>query len=215
MPVLYSFSEHVVPRPDDWPETTVATGYWFLEQDETWQPPAALVQFLAAGPPPVYVGFGSMAGKDPARLTRIVLDALEQSGQRGLLATGWGGLAVEDLPENLFAIDSAPHDWLFPRVSAVVHHGGAGTTAAGLRAGKPTLISPFMGDQPFWGQRVCEQGVGPKPIPQKQLSADALATAIHQLTHDQDMRQRATALGQKLRAENGVARAVAWIEEHL
>ena len=152
-PTIYPYSSHVVPRPSDWPETTIAPGYWFLDRLEDWTPPEALAEFLAAGPPPVYIGFGSMAGKDPARKAEIAVEALKKSGQRGLIATGWGGLNVEDLPDTIFKLDAAPHDWLFPQVAAVVHHGGAGTTAAGLRAGRPTVICPFMGDQPFWGKR--------------------------------------------------------------
>lgn len=215
VPVLYGFSEHIVPRPADWPPHAVATGYWFLEREDAWQPPPDLLAFLEAGPPPVYVGFGSMAGRDPARLTRIVLDALAESQQRGLLATGWGGLVKEDLPATVFAIEAAPHDWLFEHVSAVVHHGGAGTTAAGLRAGRPTVICPFMGDQHFWGRRVWELGVGPQPIPQKRLSVSALTGAIRLAAGDDTMRQRAAALGAKLRAEDGVARAVEWLQDSL
>lgn len=210
-PTIYPYSEHVVPRPADWPETTISPGYWFLEQADSWQPPAALAAFLAAGPPPVYVGFGSMAGKDPARKAQVAVEALEQAGQRGLLATGWGGLDAASLPETVFKIEAAPHDWLFERVTAVVHHGGAGTTAAGLRAGKPTIICPFMGDQPFWGWRVAELGVGADPIPQKKLNAANLAAAIRQVTGDPGIRQRSGALGEKIRAEDGVGRAIEFI----
>ena len=215
MPTLYSYSPHVVPTPSDWQPSTVATGYWFLDQQADWQPPSDLVDFLNAGEPPVYVGFGSMAGTDPEGKARVVLSALEQSGQRGILASGWGGLKADSLPENVFMLEQAPHDWLFPRVKAVVHHGGAGTTAAGLRAGKPTIVCPFFGDQPFWGQHVYQLGVGPKPIPQKQLTAEALARAIQTAVSDAGMAQRAAALGEKIRAEDGVARAVEIIEAAL
>lgn len=211
LPVLYPFSTHVVPRPADWPAEALTPGYWFLPPDPHWQPSPALSAFLQAGPPPVYVGFGSMAGTDPARLTEAVIAALAQSGQRGLLATGWGGLKPADLPSNLFVLDAAPHDWLLPQMAAVVHHGGAGTTAASLRAGKPTLICPFFGDQPFWGQRVFELGAGPRPIPQKQVTAVALAAAITEMVHNQIMQSRAAELGRKIQAEDGVATAVAWL----
>jgi sterol 3beta-glucosyltransferase len=212
MPTLYSYSPHVIPTPADWPDTTIATGYWFLDLQTSWQPPADLVDFLNAGEPPVYVGFGSIAGTDPEGKARLVLAALEQSGQRGIVASGWGGLKADTLPKHVWMIEQAPHDWLFPRVKAVVHHGGAGTTAAGLRAGKPTIVCPFFGDQPFWGQRVYELGAGPKPIPQKNLTAQGLASAIHMAVSSPDMQQRAAALGEKIRAEDGVARAVAAIE---
>ena len=212
IPVLHGYSRHVAPEPTDWPENVMASGYWFLEQPPTWQAPPELEAFLQAGDPPVYVGFGSMAGRNPQRLTQIVIEALQQAQVRGILATGWGGLAADDLPETIFKLDQAPHDWLFPQMAAVVHHGGAGTTAAGLRAGCPTIICPFFGDQPFWGQRVHQLGVGSEPIPQKKLTAAKLATAIHTVTTNTSMQQKAQALGAKLRQEDGIATAIAFIE---
>ena len=214
-PTIYPYSEHVVPRPTDWPDNTISPGYWFLDRLDDWQPPADLQAFLDAGPAPVYVGFGSMAGKDPARKAQAAIDALQKSGQRGLIATGWGGLDVDALPETIFKIDAAPHDWLFERVAAVVHHGGAGTTAAGLRAGKPTVICPFMGDQPFWGRRVVELGVGAGPIPQKKLNAENLAEAIQTVTSDKQIQERAANLGEKIRAEDGVAKSIEFIESYV
>jgi sterol 3beta-glucosyltransferase len=133
-------------------------------------------------------------------------------GQRGVLARGWGGLQATDLPETVFMLDAAPHDWLFPQMAAVVHHGGAGTTAEGLRAGKPTVICPFMADQPFWGRLVQEQGLGPQPIPQRRLTAPRLAEAIDAAVSDTAMHQRAVALGARIRAEDGVGTATAIIE---
>src|SRR5690606_32543398 len=131
---------------------------------------------------------------------------------RGVLATGWGGLASTQVPDNVFVLDAAPHDWLFPRMAAVVHHGGAGTTGAGLRAGVPSVICPFFGDQPFWGRRVASLGVGPEPIGQKRLTAERLAAALRTVTGDAGMRERAAALGSKIRAEDGIGRAIAAIE---
>ncbi len=215
VPVLYSYSAHVVPRPEDWSDQAIATGYWFLDSQEDWQPPADLVEFLAAGSAPIYVGFGSMAGRHPEQVTQMVSEALRCSGQRGVIATGWGGMVASDLPENLFQVKAVPHDWLFPQVAAVVHHGGAGTTAAGLRAGKPTVICPFFGDQPFWGRRVLELGVGPKPIPQKKLTVQGLADAIREAVEHQKYHQRAIELGKKICAEDGVGQAVAWISDRL
>ncbi|MBK8023464.1 MAG: glycosyltransferase family 1 protein [Chloroflexi bacterium] len=213
MPVLYAYSPQVLPTPEDYPPHAHVTGYWFLDEGDDWQPPADLAHFLEAGAPPVYIGFGSMVGKDPAARARLILEALAQSGQRGLLASGWGGLTAADLPENVFMIEQAPHSWLFPRVAAVVHHGGAGTTAAGLRAGKPTLICPFFGDQPFWGARVAALGVGPQPISQKALTAEALAAAIRTMVTDAGMQGRAADLGARIRAEDGTGRAVAILEK--
>lgn len=212
---LYGYSPAVLPTPADWDDTSLATGYWFLDRPASWQPSEALRTFLQAGPPPVYVGFGSMAAEDAARTTATVVAALERTGQRGVLATGWGGLQAGAVPSSIFLLDEAPHDWLFPQMAAVVHHGGAGTTAAGLRAGVPTVICPFFADQPFWGRRVAALGAGPTPIPQRQLTAERLAAAIGAATGDPAMRANAQALGAAIRAEDGVARAVAAIEAHV
>jgi UDP:flavonoid glycosyltransferase YjiC (YdhE family) len=210
---LYPYSPAVLPTPADWDASSVATGYWFLPRDGDWQPDPALVDFLASGPPPVYVGFGSMPSEDAAAKTQVVLDALAQAGQRGVVATGWGGLTLANAPRDVFALDAAPHDWLFPRMAAVVHHGGAGTTAAGLAAGAPTVICPFFGDQPFWGRRVAALGVGPAPIPQKKLTAARLAAALRTVAEDAAMRMRAQTLGEAIRSEDGVGRAVALLEQ--
>jgi sterol 3beta-glucosyltransferase len=209
MPVLYGYSTHVLPHPHDWPDNHFVTGYWFLDEPDDWQPPADLVEFLAAGDPPVYVGFGSMVSRDPAAAGQIALDALARAGRRGLLASGWGGLQPSALPPTVHMIASQPHSWLFPRMAAVVHHGGAGTTAAGLRAGVPSVVVPFSADQPFWGQRVVELGVGPQPIPHKHLTSERLANAIRAATSDPAIGQRARALGEKIRTEDGVGNAVA------
>jgi sterol 3beta-glucosyltransferase len=194
--------------------STIA-GYWFLDRasDSGWTPPVELERFIQAGEKPIYIGFGSMVGRNPARLGRIILAALDQAGLRAVIATGWGGLALEELPpDSVLQIGEAPHDWLFPRMRAVVHHGGAGTTAAGLRAGKPTLVCPFLLDQPFWGQRVHTLGVGPKPLPQKKLSVAKLTTALRSITTDTDMRTRAEALADRIAIENGVEKGVSAIE---
>jgi len=209
---LYPYSPAVLPTPADWDANSVATGYWFLPHAADWQPDPALVEFLASGPPPVYVGFGSMPSEDASAKTAIILDALEQAGQRGVVATGWGGLTLANAPRHVFALDAAPHDWLFPQMAAVVHHGGAGTTAAGLAAGAPTVICPFFGDQPFWGRRVAALGVGPEPIPQKRLTAEKLAAALRAVTGDAALRARAQQLGAAIRGEDGVGVAVQRIE---
>ena len=212
LPSMTCVSPSVVKRPQDWDEGDIITGYWFLDHQAAWQPDEALTEFLQAGSPPVYIGFGSISGKRPEKLAEIAINALEASGQRGILATGWGGLKPSDLPETVFQIDSAPHDWLFPRMACVVHHGGAGTTAAGLKAGVPSLIVPFMGDQPYWAEKVFEIGAGPKGIPQKKLTADNLAAAISEAVTSEAIRNRAAELGAKIRAEDGVAAAIAHID---
>ena len=182
VPILYCFSRHVRPIPADYPSHAHVTGYWFLDGHDSWEPPEELTEFLDRGDPPVYVGFGSMGfAKDADERREAVVTALARAGVRGVLATGWGGLPAAAADPNVITIDNAPHRWLFPRVAAVVHHGGAGTTAAGLRAGRPTLICPFLGDQPFWGHQIEQLGAGPKPLPQRQLNADRLTQRIRAL----------------------------------
>jgi sterol 3beta-glucosyltransferase len=211
LPTLYGFSPAVIAKPLDWQNTHV-TGYWFLDAAADWTPPADLEDFLQAGSPPVYIGFGSMGNRNPEETADVVLQALDKTGQRAILAAGWSGMRTENLPDSAFLVYSVPHAWLFPRVAAVVHHGGAGTTAAGLRAGVPTVIIPFFGDQGFWGQRVADLGVGTVPIPRKQLTVERLAQAIQTAVGDRTMRQQAAALGAKIRIEDGVANAVAIIQ---
>jgi sterol 3beta-glucosyltransferase len=215
LPLLYCYSPHVLPPPADWRGPVEVSGYWSLNSPADWQPPAGLQAFLQAGPPPVCVGFGSMPSLDPRRVTGIVVEALRQCGQRGILLSGWGGLSKRAHSPTIFHLDEAPHSWLFPRTAAVVHHGGAGTTAAGLRAGKPTVICPFAFDQWFWGKVVHDLGAGPPVVPQATLSVDRLAAAIRAATTDERMRQQAEVLGAKIRAEDSVGRAVAFIRTHL
>lgn len=212
-PVLSGYSPSVLPQPSDWPSHVRATGYWFLEPAEDWSPPADLVRFLEAGPPPVYVGFGSMANRDAEAMSLQVLAALQSTGQRGVLFRGWGGLSTTEVPDTVLLIDPVPHSWLFPRMAAVVHHGGVGTTAAGLRAGIPTIIVPHIVDQFFWGKRVAKLGVGVDPIPRKKFSAQKLAAAIEQAVTDPEIRDRARDLGKKIRAEDGVRQAVEWFDQ--
>ena len=200
-PVLACFSPVVVPRPRDWASNVHLTGYWFLDEPE-WEPPAELAEFLAAGPAPVYVGFGSMVPKDAEMTAMAVRAALKLAGVRGIVQ---GDPATSD--EDVFAVQDVPHSWLFPRMAAVVHHGGAGTTAAGLRAGVPTVVCPFFGDQPYWGERVAALGAGPAPLPFHALTVPRLASKIRRAVRDEEMADRATDLGHRIRAEDGVARA--------
>ncbi len=212
-PILYGYSPQVVPRPADWGDFVHVTGYWFLEPPAGWEPPADLVAFLRAGPPPVFIGFGSMPSKDPAATADLMVQALARTGQRGVIVAGGGDRKETPMPEHVYRVGSVPHSWLFPQMAAVVHHGGAGTTAAGLRAGVPSVVTPFFGDQPFWGQRVHALGVGPEPVPRRHLTVENLAAAIQRATSDTAMREKAAQLGTRIRAEDGVARAVAVIEQ--
>lgn len=215
IPKLYGYSRHVVPTPVDWDDSTIVTGSWFLDRLPSWQPAEDLLAFLQAGPSPVYVGFGSMARTDAERTTTIIVEALRVANVRAVLATGVGGLVGAQLGDNIFVLKEAPHDWLFPQMAAVVHHGGAGTTAAAFRAGVPQLICPFFGDQPFWGRRTAALGVGPVPIPQKKLTVKGLTAGIRQMTGDQKMQRLAAELGVLVRAEDGVARAVEAINQRI
>lgn len=213
LPILYGFSPSVIPVPSDWDDNIHVTGYWFVDEADDWTPPPALLDFLESGAPPVYIGFGSLSNRNPEETADLVIRALKQINQRAILLSGWGGLQKTDLPESIFMIDSIPHSWLFPRVAAVVHHGGASTTAAGLRAGVPSVIVPFYGDQPFWGRRIAELGVGPNPIPRAKLTSERLASAIQQAVTDKGMHERAASLGEKIQAEDGIARAAEVIQQ--
>lgn len=216
-PVLYGYSPAVIPRPDDWPPWMQVTGYWFLQETEKeeWRPPPDLQAFLDAGDPPVYIGFGSMRDRDPAQLERMVETAVSRSGVRAIVLSGWSGMQPRSKTDDIFVVDAAPHDWLFPRVTAVVHHGGAGTTAAGLRAGKPSLLIPYFADQHFWGRRVAILQAGPAPIPRAELTADALSRALQQAYYHPHLRRRAATVGRAIRAEDGVAQAVAHVQQIL
>ncbi len=207
-PIIYGFSPSVIPKPPDWGDYQQIAGYWFLDSTSDYAPPADLSDFLESGPPPIYVGFGSMVDHEREEMTRLVVEALGRAGQRAILLGGWSELGSADMPDFIHRVDFVPHDWLFPRVAAVVHHGGAGTTAAGLRAGVPTVVVPFFGDQPFWGWRVHELGVGPKWIPRKKLTAGKLAAAIHQAVSDSAMIRRAQELGHRVRAEDGIGTGI-------
>ncbi|MFO0619575.1 MAG: glycosyltransferase [Polyangiaceae bacterium] len=202
-PVLYGFSEAFLARPADWPDEARTTGFWFVEEPDDFAPPAELVRFLEAGPPPVCVGFGSMNTENPEALRDIVLGAAEASGLRMILLSGWAGLDRGRATGDVFVLGDVPHTWLFPRCSAVVHHGGAGTTAAAVRAGVPAVVVPFHGDQPFWAARVERAGLGPSPIPSRELGAARLAAAMKAAATDPALRARAAEVGLAVRSERG------------
>ena len=211
-PLLCNLSPSVIPRPADWPDNIHLYGYWFLPPAPSWQPPANLVDFILRDSPPVYVGFGSMIVRDPARLADIVLRALRLAGLRAVLAAGWGALAAVKPSEELFLLQDIPHDWLFPHMAAVVHHGGAGTTSAGLKAGVPSVIVPFMQDQPFWGDRLHRLGVSPPPLPRRKLTAEALAERLIEATRTPALRDRSRQLGSQIAAERGIEQSIQVIE---
>ncbi len=208
---LHAYPEAVVPRPHDWPDNAYMTGAWRLDEKPRWQIPDDLKAFLDAGEPPIYIGFGSMAFGS-ARNEAIIREALEIWGGRAVLAKGWGGLTDAKAPPNAFLLDKAPHDRLFPLMRAVVHHGGAGTTLAGLTAGKPGLVVPQFFDQPYWGARVQALGCGPAPIRLKHLTGRLLAEGLDDLARNTDYARNAQEIGQQLAVENGAENAVKRIE---
>jgi sterol 3beta-glucosyltransferase len=216
MPVIYGYSEQLFRRPKAWPENIQITGNWTIQNEPEWKASKELSDFINNGQAPVYIGFGSM--KDISKFKEafeIILETLEISKQRAIVGLGWNSLDWKDtLPEHVFLVDNVPFSWLFPQMAIVVHHGGAGTTAAGLAAGKPTVIIPFNGDQPAWGRRVYELGVGSKPIPRKKLTAAKLAGAI-KYSLDEKIIANASALGKKIRIESGVASAVSIIDDFM
>lgn len=211
---VYGFSTHVVPQPPEWEPWRRVTGYWTLPPEPGWTPPPPLVDFLAAGPPPVCIGFGSMSSRDPEALSELVLRAVRRAGVRAVLLSGWGGLADRG-GDDVFVATEVPHDWLFPQMAAVVHHGGAGTTGATFTAGVPAVVVPFAVDQPFWGSRVAALGAGPTPIPRRRLTADHLGDALRVVTGDTALTRRAAELGDRIRAEDGVGAAVRHLESIL
>ena len=201
-PICHGFSPAVVPRPADWPATVHVTGYWWPARPPRWQPPDQLVDFLAAGPPPVFVGFGSMTPTHD-RLHDVVAAAVKRAGVRAVVQSGWAGLRPAG--DDILLVGDLPHDWLFPRTAAVVHHAGAGTTGAGLRAGVPAVPVPVLLDQPFWADRLHRLGVAPQPLPLHELTADTLTDALRSCLDRPTYRDRATELSRRVRADDGAA----------
>lgn len=213
VPVLHAYSETVRPKPEDWDEQHHVTGFWFLPAREDWRPEPELQAFLDAGSPPVYVGFGTMANRTARESAEIVSTALARTGLRAIYAPGPNTPEDLELPDHVLRIAGAPYDWLFPRTSAVVHHGGAGTTSTGLRAGRPTAVVPFFFDQILWGQRTYELGAGPRPIRRARLTADNLTGLLREVTESEPMRRKAAEIGERLRSEDGVGRAVSVFDQ--
>jgi sterol 3beta-glucosyltransferase len=214
VPFTYLWPDALVPRPADWGPHVDLANFTFHDRAQAYEPPRALLDFLDAGEAPIYVGFGSVRVDDPAAVTRTILAALDRVGARAILSEGWARLGGEALPPNVFRVGDSPHDWLFPRCRLVCHHGGAGTTAAGLRAGLPTVVVPSFGDQFFWGQMIANAGAGPAPIPLARLNSVALAEAF-EAARRREIRERAHALGARLRETDGVERVVRSLHRHL
>lgn len=216
-PLLCGYSPTVVPKADDLPGHLVLCGYWFLEAPPGWQPDPGLTDFINSGRRPIYIGFGSMGNpKDNQATTDMIARALADSGQRAVLAAGWSSLGSgQHLPEYIFPIKDIPHQWLFPQMAAIVHHGGIGTTGAGLSAGVPNIVVSHFGDQMYWGKRIAELGAGPEPIARKNLTRERLAQAISMAIHDRAMKQNAETIGAKILAEEGISKAIQAIKPHI
>jgi len=206
--LLYAYSPAILPAPSDWSPRSIITGYWFLDPPAAWAPPAPLVRFLEAGPPPVYVGFGSMQGTRSTQIAREAVRALSKAGLRGVVSVPDGVLDPDGIPASLFRVGDVPHSWLFPRMAAVVHHGGAGTTGAALRAGRPSLIIPLTADQAFWARRVHRLGASPPPLARARLKTDNLAEAIRAAVEDPSIEASAREVGRRIAGEDGAGRAV-------
>ncbi|MEM9715335.1 MAG: glycosyltransferase [Pseudomonadota bacterium] len=214
VPRLNAHSSCLVPKPADWGLEEHVTGDWYDAETTDWLPPEDLNAFLNAGPPPTYIGFGSMPASDSDRMTGLFLDALNKTGQRAILSAGWGGLESRPNTDAIYHLTSAPHDWLFPRCRAVVHHGGAGTTHAGLRHGRATLICPHFGDQTFWGRRVAALGAGQNPIPVRSLNVSNLVEALTGLENDR-CEKAAADIARCMSSERGTVTAAGLIEQTL
>jgi UDP:flavonoid glycosyltransferase YjiC (YdhE family) len=216
VPHTYCWSPALITKPNDWGSHISISGFYFLNLASSYTPAPDLQAFLDAGPPPVYIGFGSIVLDNPNAMTELIFEAVRKTGQRILLSKGWGGMGAEELhiPDHVFMLDNVPHDWLFKHVSCVIHYGGAGTTAAGIAAGRPTLVVPFFGDQLFWGAMIARAGAGPDPIPHRQLTADKLADAINICLKAETM-ERAKELASKIEVEQGSDMGAQSFHQHL
>jgi sterol 3beta-glucosyltransferase len=206
-PIFNGYSSSVVPKPKDWGDRNYVTGYWFLDSTPpNWQPPPDLVRFLKQGSRPVCFGFGSMNDSRVANMVKMAIGALEKSGQRGILLTGKSDLKKDELPlsDHVFVAEEIPHAWLFQHAAAVIHHGGAGTTATAIRAGIPSIIIPFFFDQLFWGRQLATLGVGPEPVIKRRLSVDGLALSLKDALDNKTYQNRLQALSKQINDENGV-----------
>lgn len=208
--VLHGYSPTVVPRPGDWPAGHEVCGYWWPHTPPDWRPDARLADFLDAGPPPVFAGFGSFVTADAERLSTLLADAMRRAKVRGIIQAGWSGLHAEN--DDLITVSEVPHAWLFPRTAAVIHHAGAGTTAAGLRAGTPAVPVPVQLDQHFWAARLHTLGVAPRPLRYQRLTAPRLADAITAAVHSSVLRTRARTLAAALAREDGGRQVVAALD---
>ncbi|MCL2320857.1 MAG: glycosyltransferase [Oscillospiraceae bacterium] len=206
-PVLFAFSPHVIKKPHDWFKNWIVTGYFFNDDIENYTPPEDLVSFIKSGSKPIYIGFGSMIDDNPIKTTEMILEAIKLSGVRAIVSAGWTDLGKDKLPDSVFLVKDVPHSWLFKNVQTTITHGGAGTAAASMRAGVPTIITPFLGDQFYWGKHLYKLGVSPKPVDFNKLNAINLSNLIKTAINDENMKQKAKELGKLISSENGTQKA--------
>jgi len=211
-PILCAWSPSLIPPSSDWSPHMYVTGYYFFPYNDSYTPSNQLKEFLESGESPVCVSFGSMVNKNAEKVDEIIQEALKRTDNRGIILSGWGSAKRESISDLLY-LESAPHDWLLPKCKILIHHGGAGTTSAVLRAGIPQVVVPFMADQPFWGSRVHAIGVAPKPIRVNQLSVEKMVRAVAE-AESKYILERAQVTGQVIRSEDGVMNAVALIESY-
>ena len=211
-PILCAWSPNVLPASNDWPPRVHVNGYYFFSRNNSYRPPAELLSFLQEAESPVCVSLGSMVNRDQEKIDHIMRGSLKKTRNRGIIVSGWGGVKKSS-SKSLLYLEAVSHDWLLPRCKIVIHHGGAGTTAARLGAGIPNIVVPFMADQPFWGERVHSIDAGPKPILVKNLSLETLTCSIAE-AEDESIRKPAQAVGQKIRNEDGTGEAAKWIGKY-
>ena len=216
MPTIHYFSDKIIPRPQDWADSVYVTGYLLSKLEPNYQPPKELKDFIEEGNKPVYVGFGSMAVREPQRITNTIIEALAKSDKRAILLSGWASLGTVDLPDNVYLLkEYVPFAWLFPQMATLIHHGGSGTVALGLHSGIPQVIVPFFADRPAWGKTLQTLGVAPPPIPIKELTAKKLSEAIDIAVTNPDLKAKAIKIAADLESENGVKSATKVVQKYL
>jgi sterol 3beta-glucosyltransferase len=208
IPILYGYSPSLLPKPPDWDSHVSVTGYWFPDPPKEWQPPEELVRFLESGSPPVFIGLGSMSAYAPPGFFPLAIQAVKANGMRAIIQKSLATNCASSPAKEIFLVDNLPHEWLFPRVAAIVHHGGIGTVMNGLRAGVPAITVPFFADQPFWGRRLHSLGIGARPIPWEKMTLQNLQGALHEVTDNPVIRFRAAEIAARIRTENGPDQAV-------
>lgn len=211
-PFIYAFSRFVVPRPHDWHSNAKITGYFFRDNTD-YEPGEDLAEFISSGEKPLFVGFSSTVVHEPETISSILIETFKRLDRKVVLATGWGGLQEIEFPDNFFKIPSVPHSWLFPKMSLLIHHGGAGTTGAALRSGVPSVVIPFAADQHFWGKKVEKAGCGPAPLQARDLSPEKLYNTVSHVLNNDSFYQKAREMSSRIKTENGTENAVRLIED--